>query len=99
MKNYTYGWVIEGQGYKEVSEDRYTFQQIEMNEFIMSISSVIGLANCGWDSVGYKVMEHITDKNIKEYMVLYCDGHGARWIPIDGNSKGCNFSVLGENLW
>ena len=36
---------------------------------------------------------------IREYMVLCVDGRTERWIPIDGNSKGCNFSVLGENLW
>ena len=99
MKNYTYGWHIESQGYKEVSEDNYTLRQADMNAFIKSISSVIELANCGWDNVQYKVMKHVTDENIKEYMVLYCGGYGARWIPIDGNSKGCNFSVLGENLW
>jgi len=30
---------------------------------------------------------------------LYVDGGGQRYIPINGNSKGCNLSVLGENLW
>ena len=36
---------------------------------------------------------------VESYMVLQVDGHDVRWIPIDGNSKGGNLSVLGENLW
>lgn len=99
MKNYTYGWHVKSCGYREVDEDKYTERQIDMGNFIKSMSTVIESANCGWDNVQYKVMEHVENKNIETYMVLYCGGHDARWIPIDGNSKGCNFSVLGENLW
>jgi hypothetical protein len=33
------------------------------------------------------------------YMVLCVGGHGERWIPIDGNSKGCCLEVLGQNIW
>lgn len=99
MKNYTYGWHIEAQGYREVDEDRYTPEQIDMKEFINVMSTAIEIAKCGWSSVKYKVMEHIEHKDMREYMVLYVGTHGTRWIPIDGNSKGCNFSVLGENLW
>ena len=98
MKNYTYGWHIRSQGYKEVNENEYTDKQIDMRDFINSMSTVIELANCGWDNVQYKVMEYTKDIT-REYMVLYCGSHDTRWIPIDGNSKGCNFSVLGENLW
>ena len=99
MKNYTYGWHIEAQGYREVDKSKYTESQIAMDRFIELMSIAIESANCGWSSVKYKAMEHITNKDTKEYMVLYAGTHGARWIPIDGNSKGCNFSVLGENLW
>jgi hypothetical protein len=40
-----------------------------------------------------------SNKYAEPYMVLCVDGHGERWIPIDGNSKGCNLQVLGENIW
>ena len=36
---------------------------------------------------------------VEPYMVLQADGHDVIWIPIDGNSKGGNLSVLGEHLW
>lgn len=100
MKNYTYSWNIAIKGYKEVDESRYTEQQIDMSKFINLMSVAIQDAKCGWSSVGYKVMEHPENEIVREYMVLYnSGGHDTRWIPIDGNSKGGNFSVLGENLW
>jgi hypothetical protein len=61
------------------------------------LSNVVIKANCGWDGVEYKVMR--LNNDVRIYMVLCVGGHGERWIPIDCNSKGCNFSVLGENLW
>lgn len=97
MKNYTYGWAIRDKGYVELPVTEYTDRQIEMSKFIDSMSAVIKESRCGWDGVRYEVMKHERGE-IAEYMVLYCDG-GERWIPISGNSKGCNFSVLGENLW
>ena len=98
MKNYLYGIQIKNRGYVEVPESEYTERQIDMKNFIESMSEVIKTAKCGWDEVKYKVMRY-TDGSIKKYMVLCCDGDEVRWIPITGNSKGCNFSVLGENLW
>jgi hypothetical protein len=98
MKNYTYGWLLQSQGYVEVPESEYTDRMLEMKEFIDMLSEVVVKANCGWDGVEYKVMKY-TDNSIEKYMVLCVDGHGERWIPINGNSKGCNLSVLGENLW
>lgn len=98
MKNYTYGWFVRDNGYTEVSVTDYTESQIDMREFIKLMSSVIAESRCGWDGVRFEVMKHSKRCDIVEYMVLYCDG-GERWIPINGNSKGCNFSVLGENLW
>lgn len=99
MKNYTYGWHIEAQGYREVNEADYTPCQIDMKDFIKGMSTIVEIAKCGWTSVQYKVMRHNEYNDTREYMVLYVGTHGTRWIPIDGNSKGCNFSVLGENLW
>ena len=98
MKNYTYGWVLENQGYVEVPESEYTNRMWEMKLFIEMLSKVVVKADCGWDDVEYKVMKY-TDDSIEKYMVLCVDGHGERWIPINGNSMGCNLQVLGENLW
>ena len=98
MKNYIYGWRLKQLGYVEVPEEEYTDRQKEMCAYIDFLSDAIAMAECGWDGVQYKVMKY-TDGNIEKYMVLYVDGGGSRWIPITGNSKGCCFSVLGENLW
>ena len=99
MKNYTYGWAVRDKGYAELAVDEYADEQKDMMEFIKSMSAVIVEARCGWDGVRYEVMKHNERGDIAEYMVLYCNSGGSRWIPIIGNSKGCNLSVLGENLW
>lgn len=98
MKNYTYGWTIKDKGYKEILKNEYTESQLDMSRFIESMSSLIKEAKCGWDGVRYEAMKHNERNDVVEYMVLYCSG-GERWIPISANSKGANFSVLGENLW
>ena len=98
MKNYTYGWVLKDKGYVEVAESEYTAVQMDMKQYIEMLSDVVVAAQCGWDSVAYKVMQHIHG-GTETYMVLCVDGAGRRWIPITGNSKGCNLQVLGENLW
>ena len=97
MKNYTYRHVVESNGLFEVHENEYTNSQIDMKKFVESMADIIVSANCGWDGVMYKVMGN--DSYHRVYMVLYCNSGGERWIPIDCNSKACNFSVLGENLW
>lgn len=99
MKNYTYDWVIKDKGYVELPVTEYTEEQMDMKKFIKSMSTVIVEAKCGWSGVRYEVMKHNKRGDTLEYMVLYCNGGGSRWINITGNSKGSNFSVLGENLW
>lgn len=101
-KNYTYGWKLKELGYTEVPESEYTERQKEEKEFIDMLSNVVWKADCGWTGVAYKVMRY-TDGSFEKYMVLYVGSEermeGSRWIPITGNSKGRNFSVLGENLF
>lgn len=99
MKNYTYGWRLKKFGYVEVPESDYTEQMLDMKEYIDMLSEVVTKAKCGWDSVKFKAMRCDGIPSVETFMVLYVDGHGERWIPITGNSKGCNLSVLGENLW
>ena len=100
MKNYTYGWILEDRGYTMVSEEEFTEAQIDMGNFIEAMSAIIRASHCGWSGVKYRIMRDMYG-NMEEYMVLHGDSTelGGRWIPISGNSKGCNFSVLGENLW
>jgi hypothetical protein len=97
VKNYTYGWALSDKGYVEVPEDEYNNNQKNMAEYIKVLSGAISKANCGWDGVVYKLMK--INSYAEPFMVLCVGGHGERWIPIDGNSKGCIFAVLGENLW
>ena len=98
MKNYTYEWILKERGYVEIPESEYTDAQKDMKQYIDMLSDVVVAAKCGWDGVEYKVMKNTLEGNEK-YMVLCVDGHGERWIPITGNSKGCNLQVLGENIW
>lgn len=98
MKNYTYGWKLKDLGCVEVPVSEYTNNMLDMKDYIDILSNAIVKAKCGWDSVEYKAMRY-TNGSINEFMVLCVDGHGERYIPISGNSKGSNFSVLGENLW
>ena len=104
MKNYAYGWQIKERNHEEVSVEKYTEYQWETYEFITGVlNNAIKAAKCGWAGVTYKVLSFENDT--REYMILYSNGDvnrnysASRWIPIDGNSKGCNFAVLGENLW
>lgn len=103
MKNYIYKCQVGGGlEWREVPEDKYTERQKEHKEFIDMLSAVVQKAQCGWDEVKYKVIEYddvFDSKSYSTFMVLCIDGHEERWIPITGNSMGCNLSVLGENLW
>ena len=98
MKNYTYGWRLKELGWSEIPEDSYSDSQKNMAEYISLLSEAVYKARCGWSGVRYAVMQHTSDA-IEEYMVLWVENGGSRWIPIGGNSKGCCLSVLGENLW
>lgn len=99
MKNYTFGWKLKEMGYVEIPESKYTERQKDDKKFIDKLSDIVKEAKCGWDGVEYVVMGHYDHEYTEPYMVLCVDGYRERWIPISGNSKGCNLSVLGENLW
>ena len=93
-KNYTYGWVLKDRGYVEVPESEYTERQIDMKNFIESMSEVIKATRCGWDGVKYKVMRYM-DNSIENFMVLYCDGEALwyRKTQVCHFSKVCAFSA------
>lgn len=100
MKNYTYAWKVKHLGWEEIDVREYTDWQKEMREFVKELSKVVLKAKCGWRGVNYKVMRNASGCT-NEYMVLYTStgDNDGRWVPVSGNSKGCNISVLGENLW
>lgn len=98
MKNYTYGWELKQRGWAEIPEDSYSVYQKDRAEYIKILSEAVNKAKCGWSGVKYAAMQYIHDE-IEEYMVLWVEGGGSRWIPISGNSKGACLSELGENLW
>ena len=98
MKNYTFGWELKQRGWSEIPEDSYSEYQRDRAKYIALLSEAVSKAKCGWSGVKYAVMQNSNDA-IAEYMVLWVEGGGSRWIPIDGNSKGCCLSTLGENLW
>ena len=99
MKNYTCGWELKELGYTEIPKAAYNPNRKEMAAFIKMLSDVVAEAACGWDGLRYALMKRNDSDYVESYMVLQVDGHDVRWIPIDGNSKGGNLSVLGENLW
>lgn len=108
MKNYTYRHVLEQNGYIELPAERYSKTEIDMKNFVKSMSPILSASNSGWDGVRYAVLYHYIYKTAarnpestarKPYMVLYTNEGAERYIPIEGNSKACNFSVLGENIW
>jgi hypothetical protein len=104
MKNYTYGWRLREDEYIEIPVEEYTNDQWDMHEFVNGVlNNALKAANCGWEGVIYKVLSR--SSYTREYMILYSNGDFntnydcGRWIPVTGNSKGCNLQVLGENLW
>ena len=98
MKNYLYKYEIEDRELIEVSIEEYTSYEQEMYEYIAMLSTAIEEARCGWNEVKYKVMQSKYG-HYEHFMVLCVEGREERWIPITGNSKGCSFSILGENIW
>lgn len=67
-----------------------------VNDFL---APAVKAANCGWSDLKYVGIKYPNSNYIYPYMVLYVNDRPGRWIPVDGNSDGCNLQVLGENLW
>ena len=63
------------------------------------LAPAVRAANCGWSDVRYVCVKYPGINHIYPYMVLYVNDKPERWIPVDGNSDGCNLQVIGENLW
>lgn len=99
MKNYTYTFTIKERGGEELDWREWPENYFKHSTYIMKfLSPALKEAKCGWDELLYKVIKYPSGA-IEPYMVLCVNGKPERWIPIDGNSDGCNLQVLGENIW
>jgi hypothetical protein len=73
---------------------------VKHKQYIESyLQPAIIAANCGWSDLQYLCVQYPGSDYLYPYMVLYVNDKPERWIPIDGNSDGCNLQVIGENLW
>lgn len=99
MKNYTYASVIKQHGGEELAWKEWSNDHLERSVYVdLFLSPALKAARCGWDGLLYKVIKYPCG-TITSYMVLCVNGKPERWIPVDGNSDGCNLQVLGENIW
>lgn len=99
MKNYTFTHVIKERGGIELDWHDWTENQIRHSTYIEKfLAPAVINSDTGWDNLVYKVIKY-PNGSISTYMVLCVDGIPERWIPIEGNSKGCNLQILGENIF
>lgn len=99
MKNYVYTLTIKERGGEELDWREWPESYCKHSVYIEKhLSPALKVAKCGWDDVVYKVIKYPSGE-IAPYMVLCINGNPERWIPVDGNSDGCNLQVLGENIW
>lgn len=99
MKNYLYTFTIKERNGREVDNSEWTKNDFRHSAYIdMDLCKAVVNANCGWDDLKYKVIEYPNGLRVP-YMVLYVGKNPERWIPIEGNSRGANLKVLGENIW
>lgn len=100
-KNYLYTHTILGDRKGKICafhelEDVHRKHQDYIRRFL---APAVKYANCGWDDLRYICIKYPGSHHIYPYMVLYVDDRPERWIPVEGNSYGCNLQVIGENLW
>ena len=99
MKNYMWKYTIEQRGGVEANKEEWLDGFANHCEYITNfLAPALRAAKCGWDDLQYKVIKYPSGA-IEPYMVLCVNGRPERWIPIDGNSDGCNLEVLGQNIW
>lgn len=99
MKNYVYTLTIKERGGEELDWREWPESYFKHSTYVKKfLSPALKASKCGWDDVIYQVIKY-PNGEIAPYMALCVNGKPERWIPIDGNSDGCNLQVLGENIW
>ena len=99
-KNYLYTHVILEERKGEICFNDWSDMHRQHAHYVlMYLAPAVRHANCGWSDVRYICVKYPGSDHIYPYMVLYVNDKPERWIPVDGNSDGCNLQVIGENLW
>lgn len=108
--NYTYGWKLKDEGWKEAKEEYYSQMHLDKKYYTIDyLSPVIREGNTGWKNVEYKIMTKtlkvgVTEEEIifsREFLVVWEDEigtSGSRWIDVSGNSKMALFTSLANNI-
>jgi hypothetical protein len=100
-KNYLYTHTIMNERKGRICrQDELRDTHVQHQKYVDKyLSPAVKAAKCGWDDLKYVCIKYLNSDHVYPYMVLYVDNRPARWIPVDGNSDGCNLQVIGENLW
>lgn len=105
MSNYTYGWKLKEDGWKEIpwkewvdlkGAETYGKKDYYVNNYLMQ---AIRESNSGWENVKYKLLKK--DEYIEEYIVLCYDTKTdeGRYINVSGNSLAAIGQVAFNNIW
>ena len=99
--NYLYTHTILGDRKGKIcSQDELKDVHLRHRNYVNNCLAIaVRQANCGWSDLRYLCVKYPGSDHIYPYMVLYVDDRPERWIPVEGNSYGCNLQVIGENLW
>lgn len=99
---YTHTILTERQGVI-CSQDELDQHHLKHKEYVEKyLAPAVKESKCGWDDLKYVCIKYPNSDYADyacPYMVLYVGNKPKRWIPVDGNSDGCNLQVLGENIW
>ena len=92
----TYKWALDQRGYKAIPLNEYSKEQTEKRNYVEQyLSPSVQHSRCGWDHVGYEIMENEWGR--EEYAILYADpeDRGGRYMNVSGNSLG----AVAETVW
>lgn len=97
--SYTWGWRIGEMGYKALTTDKLTREEIDKRWYVHEyLDPSVREAKCGWHGIAYCVCD-IDGKDRSEFVLMFggrnTTPNGARWINVTGGSKG----AIAEAVW
>ena len=97
--SYTWGWQIGQMGYKALTTDKLTREEIDKRWYVHEyLDPSVREAKCGWHGIAYCVCD-IDGKDRSEFVLMFANPNdtpnGARWINVTGGSKG----AIAEAVW
>ena len=108
--NYTFGWKLKDEGWKEAKQEYYSQMHLDKKDYTINyLSPAIREGNTGWKNVEYKIMIKIPKVGVteeekifsREFLVVWEDEvgtSGSRWIDVSCNSKMALFTSLANNI-